>query len=326
MEMFVQQQQQQQQQQLGTTAASRSKSETTTPLSLFSDAAVRPALRAGLGLVVLQQVTGQPSVLSYATPILARVPGLDASASILLAVFKVVATSVSVVLVEHHGRKTLLVAGCSLMLVALMVLAVAFQEEASMEEDGFDTNDSDGNVTRDSGDSAPPLDAKSLLALIGMFAYIAGYQIGFGPITWLMISEVFPQSVRGTAVALAVQANFALNALVQLLVPFLQETLGMSATFVVFGCLTAYSLWFVKDSVPETKGLTLEEIEDKLAALAAKVTANDTIKTKVNANANANANAKMSPDLFRGKRRRSCWSNDNANIDGERIRLLPSEA
>lgn len=326
MEIFLQQQQQQDQQheynkndkyeQHGKTTAS---SKTKTPFSLFSDAAVRPALKAGLGLVVLQQVTGQPSVLSYATPILARVPGLTASASILLAVFKVLATSVSVVLVEHHGRKTLLVAGCSLMLVALMVLAVAFQEEAS-GDDGFGDSDSDSDSAGD-GDASQPLDFRSLLALAGMFAYIAGYQIGFGPITWLMISEVFPQSIRGTAVALAVQANFALNALVQFLVPVLQETLGMSVTFAVFGCLTAYSLWFVKHSVPETRGLTLEQIEDKLAALA-KVNAS----AKAKANVNVHVNAKGSPEmeLLREKRRRSCCSNDNDKEDGERVRLLPS--
>ncbi len=221
---------------------------------LVSDPNIRPALTAGLGLVVLQQITGQPSVLSYATPILANVPGLGSSASILLALFKVLATSVSVVLVEKNGRKTLLKIGCALMLVALMVLAIAFS-----------TSDT----------STTSLDASSIFALAGMFAYIAGYQVGFGPITWLMISEVFPQHVRGTTVALAVQANFALNALVQFLVPILQTTLGMSWTFCIFGCLTAYSLWFVQRCVPETKGLTLEEIEEKLKRMVAVKTGNN---------------------------------------------------
>lgn len=217
------------------------------------DPSVVPALRAGLGLVVLQQITGQPSVLSYATPILARVPGLSASSSVLLAVFKVLATTVSVVLVERNGRKTLLTVGCSLMLAALLVLAFAFAEPQTPNE----------------GPSEAPNDARSVLSLLGMFAYIAGYQIGFGPITWLMISEVFPQSVRGKAVALAVQVNFALNALVQFLVPVLRESLGMSGTFAVFGVLAAYSLCFVRNSVPETKGMTLEEIEESFAEMLA---------------------------------------------------------
>lgn len=220
--------------------------------SLWKDPSVRPAFRAGLGLVVLQQITGQPSVLSYATPILANVPGLQASASVLLALFKVLATTVSVLLVETKGRKLLLTIGCWMMLAALCVMVVAFHED-----DDSSTNNSSNN---------------SRFVLLGMFAYIAGYQIGFGPITWLMISEVFPQDVRGKAVAVAVQANFALNALVQFLVPVLQETFGIDKTFGIFGILTAYSIWFVRHSVPETKGLTLEEIEDQLKALATTTT------------------------------------------------------
>ena len=240
--------------------------------SLFSDPSFKPALKAGLGLVILQQITGQPSVLSYATPILAKVPSLSSNASVFLALFKVVATSVSVVLVERNGRKILLTIGCSLMLAALMVLSVAFREESS-------SNDAD--TIEDDNDST--IDAKSLFVIGGMFAYIAGYQIGFGPISWLMISEVFPQSIRGTAVALAVQTNFALNAVVQFLVPVLRSEIGLSSTFLLFGCLTAYSLWFIEQSVPETKGLTLEEIEDELLLLAAK---NEGVKMEMNSNLN----------------------------------------
>lgn len=225
--------------------------------SLFSNPSFRPALQAGLGLVFLQQITGQPSVLSYATPILARVPGLSSSSSVLLALFKVLATSVSVVLVEKNGRKILLTIGCSLMLVALLVLTFAFQD---------DNDDNENDNETETG----TIDTRSLFVIGGMFTYIAGYQIGFGPISWLMISEVFPQSIRGTAVALAVQTNFALNAVVQFLVPILQSELGLSSTFLLFGCLTAYSLYFIQQNVPETKGLTLEEIEEKLSLLAAR--------------------------------------------------------
>jgi len=235
-----------------------SSSSSTSAVSLFSNPSFRPALKAGLGLVILQQITGQPSVLSYATPILAKVPSLSSSASVFLALFKVVATTVSVVLVERNGRKILLMTGCSFMLAALIVLAIAFREE-----------NVDGDVTAGNNDD-DTIDANILFVIGGMFAYIAGYQIGFGPISWLMISEVFPQSIRGTAVAFAVQTNFALNAVVQFLVPVLRSKLGLSFTFLLFGCLTAYSLWFIEQNVPETKGLTLEEIEEKLSLLAAK--------------------------------------------------------
>jgi len=258
MEIYHKQQQQQLQHRGSSAREKHNETKTPSLLSLLSDPCVRPALRAGLGLVVLQQITGQPSVVSYAAPILARVPGLTANASVLLALFKVVATSVSVVLVETRGRKTLLTIGCSLMLVSLLVLTFAFSPPSS---------ETTTTAAAAAATDVVGIDTRSVLALLGMFAYIAGYQIGFGPITWLMISEVFPQSVRGKAVALAVQTNFALNALVQFLVPVLRGTIGMSKTFAVFGAVSAYSIHFVRNSVPETKGLTLEEIEERLATL-----------------------------------------------------------
>merc|ERR1711982_130902 len=107
------------------------------------------------------------------------------------------------------------------------------------------------------------LDVRSYLTLFGVFAYIAGYQIGFGPITWLIISEVFPQSIRTTAVAISVQTNFALNAIVQFVVPILEMKIGLNQLFAIFGFLTLYSIYFIHKYVPETKGLTLEQIEQQ---------------------------------------------------------------
>jgi hypothetical protein len=85
----------------------------------------------------------------------------------------------------------------------------------------------------------------------------------------LIISEVFPQKIRGQAVAVAVQVNFALNAVVQFGVPILQREFGLSFMFGLFAMLTVYSIHFVYYKVPETKGLTLEEIESKFGSMAA---------------------------------------------------------
>jgi MFS family permease len=133
----------------------------------------RSSLMAGLGLVILQQITGQPSVLSYAAPILSKVPGLSSSSSIVLALFKVFATSISVLLVETRGRKTLLLCGCFLMMISLFVLTFAFQDEQEQE-----TNNDDDDDDETTSQSQPQLDLRSYFVIIGMFAYIAGYQIG----------------------------------------------------------------------------------------------------------------------------------------------------
>ena len=105
------------------------------------------------------------------------------------------------------------------------------------------------------------MELRQVATVLAMFAYIGGYQIGFGPISWLMIGEVFPLSIRGQAVAFSVQMNFGLNFVVQLLVPVLTSAIGLSSTFGLFAVFTGYSLYFVYRHVPETKGLTLEEIE-----------------------------------------------------------------
>ena len=98
-----------------------------------------------------------------------------------------------------------------------------------------------------------------------MFVYVGGYQVGFGPIAWLLISEIFPLSVRGQAVALAVQTNFGSNVVVSFAFAGVMHALGNTLTFGIFFTLTIYSLYFVHVHVPETKGLTLEQIEQLFA-------------------------------------------------------------
>lgn len=133
---------------------------------LCSAPTYRAALTAAVGLVVLQQITGQPSVLSYATPILISA-GLSSYASIVVAFFKVVATLLAVVLVEHCGRKKLLSIGCFLMLTALVILTVTFHGSS------YSTSSNDDRRAK----AIHELDARSIFTLIGMFVYIAGYQV-----------------------------------------------------------------------------------------------------------------------------------------------------
>ena len=201
----------------------------------------RPALVAGLGIVALLQLTGQPTVLTYASPLLQEA-GLAASSAVLVALFKIVVTFVAVFTVEQQGRKKLLYIGCGLMLVGLIVLSMTFSSSQANNH------------------------WHNTLVLSAMFVYIGGYQIGFGTMVWLITLEVFPMAIRGPAVALAVQTNFGLHALMELLVPLLQDWFGTSVVFGIFGVATASAIVFVFRYVPETKGLSLEEIEQQFAA------------------------------------------------------------
>ncbi|KAH8099084.1 hypothetical protein JL720_2063 [Aureococcus anophagefferens] len=219
------------------------------PRSLL-DAKYRRALTAGLGVVLLQQLTGQPSVLYYASTIF-DAAGIGTVATVFVGVFKLFATLFAVVTVDRRGRRELLFVGVGSMFLALAALALAFYD--------FDPS---GGFSAQKG------------AIVGLiFVYIAGYQVGFGPIAWLLISEVFPLEVRGQAVALAVQANFASNMLVSFLFPVAQtglkallgSTWYLTVLFGIFAVLDLYALHFINRNVPETKGMTLEEIERFLA-------------------------------------------------------------
>ncbi|EGB07837.1 hypothetical protein AURANDRAFT_26890 [Aureococcus anophagefferens] len=193
------------------------------------------ALRAALGVVLLQQVTGQPSVLYYSSTIM-EAAGAQAWAPLAVAFVKLVATVYSCATVERHGRRKLLGVGISVMTTSLVVLSLAFALSSTT----------------------------SSASLVAMFGFVSGYQIGFGPIAWLLLSELFGNTIRGKALAFGVQLNFGANLAVSLAFPSLLSACGGTATFVIFALLSAYAAYFVRTYVPETRGLTLEQIQKLL--------------------------------------------------------------
>lgn len=223
----------------------------------------KAALLAGVGLVFLQQVTGQPSVLYYAASIFDDA-GLADAATVGMAAFKLMMTMAAVFTVDRFGRKILLYVGISVMLVALVALSIAFSFVPTSDDDGDDDSDS--------------ISGTQVVILIALFTYIGGYQIGFGPIAWLLISEVFPLEVRGQAVALAVQTNFFWNVVTSYLFPLIVSALGPAWTFGIFAIIDGYALYHVFAHVPETKGLSLEEIEDLFDPSRAKARDTDSVR------------------------------------------------
>ena len=246
--------------------------------AMLSSPTVYPAMLAGVGLVVFQQITGQPSVLYYADTIFKDI-GIDAVASIGISLFKLFATLVATFNVDKYGRKLLLYIGCSLMLVALVVLGVAFLFPYTSADDcnsHTDLNDcpSTCDWTASCGDTcslndddctccgATGINAQKGVILAALFVYIGGYQVGFGPISWLLISEIFPLKVRGKAVSIAVVTNFFFNAVMAFLFPVELETIGSAGTFFLYGAILAAGILYIRRYVPETKGFTLEQIEE----------------------------------------------------------------
>ncbi|KAL3683388.1 hypothetical protein R1sor_001410 [Riccia sorocarpa] len=208
---------------------------------LFQGNLNRKALFIGGGLVFLQQVTGQPSVLYYAASIL-QSAGFSAAAdatnvSVILGTFKLVMTCVAVLYVDKTGRRPLLIGGVSGIVLALLLLAAYYSFASGVPA----------------------------LAVGALLLYVGSYQVSFGPISWLMVSEVFPLRTRGKALSLTTLINFTANALVAFAFAPLQDLVGVSATFLLFGAVGIGALFFVISQVPETKGLSLEQIEAKLS-------------------------------------------------------------
>jgi sugar porter (SP) family MFS transporter len=206
----------------------------------FSDLlapAVRPALTVGVGLAIFQQITGINTVIYYA-PTIIQAAGIPSASGAILAtvgigLVNVVMTIVAMWFIDRMGRRPLLLIGTAGMIISLGVLAAMFAAHQGM----------------------------AWLAVLCLMAYVASFAISLGPIFWLLISEIYPLNVRGLAEGAAAGANWAANLLVSLTFLTFLNALGPSKTFSLYSVLAIASFVFSYYLVPETRGRTLEDIE-----------------------------------------------------------------
>lgn len=216
---------------------------------IFGSPYNRRALVIGIGLVAFQQFSGQPSVLYFANRLFEQA-GLGYEAALFIGVFKLIMTFVSAYLVENpqFGRRTLLLIGNSGVTLSLLSLAYFYLG---------------GNaVTEGVGSVGPSVQQYSIIA--SMLIFVGSYQIGFGPISWLILSEIFPLRIRSTALSLGTLVNFSSNLLVTLIFEAERVLVGESLLFLQFGLIGLAATVFTYFLVFETRGLSLEEIEVKL--------------------------------------------------------------
>ncbi len=208
----------------------------------FSDLfgpSVRIALVIGVGLAIFQQITGINTVIYYA-PLIVQSAGIPSASGAILAtagigLVNVIMTIVAMWLIDHVGRRPLLLVGIAGMTASLAVLGFVFRMPAG------------GSL--------------AWLAVITLMLYVASFAISLGPIFWLLIAEIYPLRVRGIAEGTAAGVNWAFNFLVSLTFLTLIEMLGRTWTFWLYAVLAIASWAFSYYLVPETKGRTLEEIE-----------------------------------------------------------------
>ena len=200
-------------------------------------------LGLGVFLAVSQQWCGINVIFNYASEIFTQA-GFnmnDALTSIvatgtvnLLFVFVALAT------VDRLGRKPLMLFGFAGL--ALIYIAIGY-----------------GYYVKDGGGAVPPL---LFLALV--LAAIGIYSMSLAPVTWVLISEIFPNRIRGTAMSITVGALWLGCFTLTYTFPILKTVLGVSRTFWLYSAICAVSFVVLLLWLPETKGKTLEEIEREL--------------------------------------------------------------
>ena len=221
----------------------------------------QPSLRmpmiVGLGLAVFQQITGINTVIYYAPTIFEfagfKSPGgrrgatawtdeppwrqtailAGAGLTMVMWLFHVLA----IFLMDRVGRRPLLLVGVAGQIIGLAILGAAFQFQQLAS-------------------------FKSYVAIGGLVIYVACFAFGLGPIFWLLISEIYPLKVRGAAMSAVTVTNWALNLVVAVTFLTLVGVLGHAGTFWLYGVIAIGAWVFLYLLVPETKGKTLEQIEE----------------------------------------------------------------
>jgi sugar porter (SP) family MFS transporter len=200
---------------------------------------LRTPLVIGVGLAVLQQITGINTVIYYAPIIFQRAGMPGAAASILatmgVGVANVIMTVVALMLLDRAGRRPLLLVGEAGMVASLALLAAGF--------------------------AAGSQGATATITTVSLVAYVGFFAIGLGPVFWVMISEIYPLRVRGAAMSVATFANWFSNLVVALVFPSLIAGLGPVVAFSGFAVIGVLGFLFSFRVVPETRRRTLEEIE-----------------------------------------------------------------
>jgi sugar porter (SP) family MFS transporter len=196
----------------------------------------RRAIFIAVVLAVLQQITGINAILYYAPRIFERAGFERISAigqSTIVGFVNMLFTVVAILLVDKVGRKPLLLIAAAGMGVSQLLLGAAFKVEN--------------------------LAGSAILLLI--LLYIAFFAMAMGPIVWVVLSEIFPTRMRGSAMAIATVALWIADFAVTLSFPVIADRLNESTAFWFYALMCAVDFVFMLFFLPETKGKTLEEIE-----------------------------------------------------------------
>ena len=195
----------------------------------------------GIGIMFAQIATGINAIIYYA-PTIFKMVGFSSNqdvlfATIFIGLINFLMTFVAIALVDKIGRKPLLYIGLVGMLINLLLLSFSFAYDFVFVK---------------------------YLAVVACALYIVSFSMSLGPVALLLNAEIFPLKYRGAAMSIGIVSNFVFNFMVTGLFPISLDKLGGSITFLIFAIICVISLFFVYYVVPETKDVSLEEIENRM--------------------------------------------------------------
>ncbi|XP_053551326.1 solute carrier family 2, facilitated glucose transporter member 8 isoform X2 [Bombina bombina] len=217
----------------------------------------------GILLMFFQQFTGINAVMFYADTIFEEANFKNTSlASVIVGLIQVFFTALAALIMDKAGRKVLLITSGVIMVLSLTLFGVYFKI-MEMNLHNSSVLPSPSSLTTDPGDNL------AALALGSMAFFIAGFALGWGPIPWLVMSEIFPVRARGVASGVCVVTNWGCAFLVTKEFHNLMDSLTSYGTFWLFAAFCLLNIIFTVICVPETKGKSLEQIEDHFRGLRA---------------------------------------------------------
>ncbi|MGB5361778.1 MAG: sugar porter family MFS transporter [Aureibaculum sp.] len=252
-----------------------------------------------LGIAFFQQITGINAVFYYAPTIFEQAGGSTDSSflqAIVVGLTNLVFTFVAIWLIDKLGRKPLLLIGTTFMTVALLMATFAFNNatydfneislaKVSDQEVKIALADLDGNSYNGQGDLFEAvkerlnedqflvfkrneitnfININATLVLIAILLYVASFAISLGPVMWTLMSEIFPSKIKGIAISVVGFFNSLVSFSVTQVFPWELSNLGPTVTFALYALLSLCAILFVYKFVIETKGKTLEEVEELL--------------------------------------------------------------
>lgn len=194
-------------------------------------------------LQAFQQFTGINTVMYY-SPTIVQLAGFENNQlalllSLIVAAMNAAGTILGIYLIEHSGRRKLALTSLAGVFVSLVLLSLAFIFESSSSSGIY-----------------------GWLAILGLALYIAFFSPGMGPVPWTVNSEIYPEAYRGMCGGMSATVNWISNLIVSLSFLSVAEAVGTGQTFLILACVAVAAFVFVIVLLPETQGLTFEEVEN----------------------------------------------------------------